>query len=197
MKSIHWIVLLLLPATLPAQSADSIRIKPGDRLHDRPHAVMGELAWNGLGGGLGIFYSHYLPEQAHVADLAFGIGLTGARLGARYRHLLVPKRRTSPFVGLGLNYATGMGVTEIEVTNSLDDTLKVRVRESANLLLNLGLDLKANNGFVFIPSVGWGFDLMDDDYEVVSGVETNTHRQVLRLMVRSGFQISFITGWSF
>lgn len=197
MKRFFMITILLLSAALYAQDEAPTPAKPGDRLHDRPHAVMGEIAWNGLSGGMGIFYSHYFPGTASVGDLAVGVGGTGARFGVRYRYLLVPQKRTSPFLGAGLNYSPGLGDHGVDVEDNNQDTLVVRVKKTANLLLNVGLDLKANNGFVFVPSIGYGFDLMDDDYEVVSGVETPAHRQALKLILKSGFQISFITGWSF
>lgn len=190
-----WIASLLLSSALFAQAPDSAA-KPGARLHDRPHAVMAELGWNGLSGGVGAIYSHYFPGTPHVADLGFGLGITGGRAGLRYRYLFVPRKRTSPFLGAGLNYAGGMGGADFKV-NADKDTLTVKVNPTANLLFNLGLDLKANNGFVFVPSIGWGIDLMEDDYDVVSGVETRRHRQLLRLFLKGGFQISFITGWSF
>lgn len=200
MNPAPWIAVFLLSAALHAQPAASVPVQPGGRLSDNPHAMLGELGWNGLGGGLGVLYSHYFPAQASVADLAFGMGFTGARIGARYRHLLVPHRRTSPFLGVGLNYATGLGDEAVEVTTGdeeIGDTIEVRIHNSANLLFNVGLDLKANNGFVFVPSIGWGIDLMDDDYEVVSGVANPAHRQALRLMLKGGFLISFALGWSF
>jgi hypothetical protein len=193
--SIACIAIFLLSATAFAQSPDST-FKPGGRLQDRPHAVLGELAWNGLGGGLGVYYSHYFPGKPYVADFAVGLGVTGARIGGRYRHLFAPDKRTSPFLGAGLNYATGTGDADFDVESN-HDTVVVHIRKTANLLLNLGLDLKANNGFVFVPSIGWGFDLMDHDYDVVSGVPKNSHRQMLRLMLKGGFQLSFITGWAF
>jgi OmpW family len=171
--------------------------RPGMRTFDRPHALTAELGWNGLVGGFGFMYSYYAPEQASVADAGFGFGVTGPRFGARYRHLLAPKKRTSPFVGVGLNYATGMGETEMDVTDSNEDTLKVFVNPSANLLFQLGLDVKANNGFVFIPSIGYGFDMMENDYDISSGVENRVHRQALRILLKSGFLLTFIVGFSF
>lgn len=197
MNPISWFPIFLLTGTLYAQTAEVAQPTPGLRLPDRTHAVLGELAWNGLTGGLGVMYSHYFPGSPSVVDLGVGFGVTGGRFGARYRYLFVPEKRTSPFLGAGLNYATGLGQSDFNVEDSNKDTLVVHIHDSFNLLINLGLDLKAHNGFVFIPSIGWDFDLKDNDYNVVSGVENPNHRQELRLLLKGGFQLSFILGWSF
>jgi hypothetical protein len=94
--------------------------------------MAGELGWNGLTGGLGFIYSYYFPAQASVADMGFGFGITGPRVGVRYRHLLVPHKRTSPFLGVGLNYAKGMGDTEFDMADSKEDTLSILINPSSN-----------------------------------------------------------------
>ncbi len=197
MNPFPWLAIFFTSVSLHAQDLNSTQGSQGERQFDKPNAITMEMSWNGLSGGLGGLYSYYVPNKPSVMDIGFGLGFTGTRFGARYRHLLVHHKRTSPFVGVGLNYATGNKISDLKVTDSNDDTLKISANPSANLLFNVGLDLKANNGFVFIPSIGWAIDLMDNDYTVVSGVENRSNRQALRLMLKGGFQLSFIAGWSF
>lgn len=198
-RKVLWALPAICSAVLyQANSQETLPAQPGDLRVHRDNAISLQLGWNGLAGGIGVMYTRYIYDRMGAIDGGVGWGLTGAKFGMGYRHLLKPGRKTSPFIGLGINYATGISDMELESNSDSDKrSFIIDIKPTAFLNFNVGLDIHADWGFFFKPAVIYAIDLIEDDYELVNGWMDHNDRFATRILVNGGFGLSLNFGFLF
>ena len=175
-----------------------VRQSKGPVRAQRRLALLGEVGWNGIAG-----FGPNLTFRAHPnlsVDLGAGLALVGWKVGLRARYLLL-KGPVTPFIGVGVMSASGLGPEPIEISNKDDDPtrtpLNVKVKPSVWLQSVLGVDWVASSGFTLIGSIGWAAVLGGDPVEIVDGTPTHDEQQALNALFRSNIVSTIALGYSF
>lgn len=174
------------------------RLPTGPIRAQRRLALLGEVGWNGIAG-----FGPNLTFRAHPnlsIDLGVGLSLVGVKAGLRTRYLLL-KGPVTPFIGLGVMTAGGLGSDPIEINGKDEDPnrdpLNVKVKPSLWLQSVAGVDWVARNGFTLIGSAGWAQVLGSDPVEIVTGTPNHDEKQALNALFRSSIVFTIALGYSF
>ena len=188
------------PVVLVDPSRSPARLPSGPIRAQRRLALLGELGWNGIAG-----FGPNLTFRAHPnlsIDLGAGLSLVGWKFGLRGRYLL-PKGPVTPFIGVGVMSASGLGSSTepIEISDKNDDPdripLSVKIKPSLWLQSVVGVDWVASNGFTLIGTAGWASVLSSDPVEIVSGTPTPDEEKALDIVFRSSIVATIALGYSF
>ena len=164
----------------------------------RRFALLGEVGWNGIAGfGPNLVY-HVHPHFS--VDLGAGLSLLGWKVGMRGRYNFVTGPVT-PFIGVGVMGAGGLGDSPIPINDHDDDpsrvTVNIKIRPSGWLQTVAGVDWIAPSGFNLVGAAGYAFLLSRDPVEVVSGTPTNDEKRAFDAFFRSNLVITVAIGYSF
>jgi hypothetical protein len=133
-------------------------------------------------------------------DLGAGLALVGWKVGLRARYLLL-KGPVTPFIGIGIMAASGLGSEPIELTDKDEEPnrepLNVKILPSTWLQSVVGVDWVASSGFTLIGTVGWASVLSGDPVQVVTGKPTPDEEQAFNAIFRSNIVITIGLGYSF
>ena len=188
------------PAAPPVVIVDPqkpVRQPKGPIRAQRRLALLGEVGWNGIAG-----FGANLTFRAHPnlsVDLGAGLALVGWKVGLRARYLLL-KGPVTPFIGVGMMSASGLGSEPIEIRTNDDPArapLNVKVKPSVWLQSVAGVDWVASSGFTLIGSVGWASVLGGDPVEIVDGTPTQDDQHALSALFRSSIVTTIALGYSF
>jgi hypothetical protein len=137
------------------------------------------------------FSYHFIPQLA--LDTGAGLSLTGWRVGARVRANLL-KGEWTPFLGLGMAYATGFGDQAIE-GQARSEKAKLRVLGSPFLQVAAGVNYTGTEGFVFTATSGYSILLKNDNTRFVSG-SLDAYEDI-RALYKGGLILSVAFGYAF
>ncbi|HEY0469265.1 MAG TPA: hypothetical protein VGC79_33965, partial [Polyangiaceae bacterium] len=186
------------PVVVVDPSQKPVRHPIGPIRAQRRLAVLGEVGWNGIAG-----FGPNLTFRAHPnvsVDLGAGLSLLGWKVGLRGRYLLL-KGPVTPFIGVGVMSAGGLGSEPIEISDKDKDPnrepLNVKIKPSIWLLSVAGVDWVASNGFTLIGTAGWASVLSEDPVEIQSGTPTHDEEQALNALFRSSVVVTIAIGYSF
>jgi len=185
-------VVVLDPSQKPG------RVPTGPLRAQRRLVLTGEVGWNGIAG-----FGPNLTYRVHPnlsLDVGAGLSLVGWKVGLRARYLLL-KGPVTPFIGVGVMTASGLGTDPIDLSDKNDDTsrepLQVKVHASNWLQSVVGIDWVSARGFTIIGSAGWAQVLSDDPVEITSGTPTHDEKQALNALFRSNIVVTIALGYSF
>lgn len=186
------------PVVILDPSQKPLRPLTGPIRAQRRLALTGEIGWNGIAG-----FGPNLTYRVHPnfsVDMGAGLALVGWKVGLRARYLLL-KGPVTPFIGVGIMTASGLGTEPIDLSDKNDDTsrvpLQVKVHPSTWLQSVVGIDWVSPRGFTIIGSAGWGQVLDGDPVEIYSGTPTHDEKQALNALFRSNVVATIALGYSF
>lgn len=180
--------VLLAVMVLGSSSAGAAPVRAQRRI-----AVLGEAAWNGLGGvGPGAAF-HLTPRL--TLDVAAGISAVGQKTGMRARVNFLESKLT-PFVGAGVMLAAGTGGNDVEVTSE-SNTVVIELKPSAFAQFVVGIDFTGESGFTMLAMLGWAKLLSGDNVRIRSGVPTPAQEDAMDIAYRSGPVVGVAFGYTF
>jgi hypothetical protein len=186
------------PVVLVDPSQKPVRLAVGPIRAQRRLVLLGEIGWNGIAG-----FGPNLTFRAHPnlsVDLGAGLSLMGWKVGLRTRYLLL-KGPVTPFIGVGVMSAGGLGSEPIDLTDDQNDSnreaLNVKIKPSIWLQSVAGVDWVAANGFTLIGTAGWAQVLSGDPVEIVTGTPNPDEEQALNALFRSNIVLTIALGYSF
>ena len=186
------------PVVVLDPSQKPVRVPTGPIRAQRRLVLTGEVGWNGIAG-----FGPNLTYRVHPnlsLDLGAGLSLVGWKVGLRARYLLL-KGPVTPFIGVGVITASGLGTEPIDLSDKNDDPsrdpLQVKVHASNWIQSVVGIDWVSPRGFTIIGSAGWAQLLSDDPVEIYSGTPTHDEEQALNALFRSNIVATIALGYSF
>jgi hypothetical protein len=161
-------------------------------------ALLGEVGWNGIAGfGPNLVY-HIDPHLS--VDLGAGLSLLGWKTGIRTRFNFLTGPVT-PFVGVGVMGAGGLGDSPIPVNDHDNDptreTVNIKIRPSGWLQTVGGVDWIAPSGFDLVGTAGYAWLLSHDPVEIVTGTPNADEKRAFDVFFRSNIVITVALGYSF
>jgi len=185
-------VVVIDPAPKPVRPAT------GPIRAQRRLAILGEVGWNGIAG-----FGPNLTYRAHPnisIDLGAGLAFVGWKVGLRARYLML-KGPVTPFIGVGVMAASGLGSEPLDLTDKTQEPnrvpLQVKILPSTWLQSTAGVDWVSKSGFTMIGAVGWASVLGDDPVQVTNGTPTHDEQQALTAIFRSSVVMTVAMGYSF
>jgi hypothetical protein len=133
-------------------------------------------------------------------DLGAGLSLLGWKTGIRTRFNFLTGRVT-PFVGVGVMGAGGLGDSPIPVNDHDNDptreTVNIKIRPSGWLQTVGGVDWIAPSGFNLVGTAGYAWLLSHDPVEIVTGTPNADEKRAFDVFFRSNIVITVALGYSF
>ncbi len=187
----------LLFLSIPAIGSDEISEASDPSFRTpRQSSISLELGANSLASLVGVTYGYYFQPQMAL-DVGLGLSGVGIRPGLRARYNF-SRKKLSPFVSGAFKYGLGTGNTEVSVEDiDTKEKLFLKISPSAFLDVGLGVDYLANNGFLFLGTVGYSMLMGGDNFTVVSGSPSPRSQDALKLAYGSGVTLGLSFGKAF
>jgi hypothetical protein len=135
----------------------------------------------------------YHPHPHFAIDTGAGLSLTGWRVGFRLRGNLL-KSEWTPFLGLGMSYATGFGDRPIEAEGK-GEKFEIVVEPSPFAQIGGGVNYTGREGFVFTATTGYSILLKDSNTRFISG--SKSAYDDLAVIYEGGLILSVAFGYAF